>query len=310
MHLPLHSFPIVFFSFLFFVLSAQKKGYEPGYIITLEGDTLSGHVKDRSPEPFTELYTRIRFIPEGRRSRDKYGPWEILGYGVRERIYEAVPLREESAFFKLRYSTDAAGPMTFLRLIRRDGPLTYYHKEFIYDDNSYLEYFPLFYREGEREMVRVTQGILGLKRERLMEYFEDCEVLVEALANKEVLKEADEVYDFYLDNCLEPFLAVEIPDSLEGRWEIDLRQAPDAEPYLQEFSVSRVSGNTFEGFFYGSPLEDARLNRNWDELFFAFTTRDRTYVYYHSGYLRDGELYGVSYCPGREFVQPWTGVRK
>ena len=159
-------------------------------------------------------------------------------------------------------------------------------------------------------MVRVTQGILGLKRERLMEYFGDCGVLVEALSNRNTLKEADEVYEFYLDNCLEQSFASEIPDSLLGRWEIDLRPTPDAEPYLQEFSVTGISGNTFEGFFYGSPLEGARLNQNWDELFFAFTTRDRTYEYYHSGYLRDGELYGVSYCPGREFVQPWTGVRK
>lgn len=99
-------------------------------------------------------------------------------------------------------------------------------------------------------------------------------------------------------------------DALEGKWEIDLRPAPDAPPYTQVFEVTKISGNSFEGTFYGSPLEEGRINRNWDRLYFAFTTRDSSHAYYHSGYLEDGKLYGVSYCPGREFVQPWTGSRK
>ena len=100
------------------------------------------------------------------------------------------------------------------------------------------------------------------------------------------------------------------PTSIVGKWEIDLRPSPDADPYLQQFQVTGVTGNTFQGFFYGSPLEEAKLNRNWDRLYFAFTTRDQNHAYYHSGYLLDGKLYGLSYCPGREFIQPWTGVKK
>ncbi len=99
-------------------------------------------------------------------------------------------------------------------------------------------------------------------------------------------------------------------NTLEGVWVIDLRPSPDAEPYTQEFKVTEVSGNTFQGIFYGSRLEEARINRNWDQLYFAFSTKDGSFAYYHSGYLKDGVLYGISYCPGREFVQPWTGVRK
>ena len=103
---------------------SQKKGYEPGYIITIQGDTLTGQVKDRSAEPFVELYSRIRFVSEGQRSRKKYEPWEILGYGAGGRDYVSVPFREETAFFKFRYYLE--GPeKVFLRVIRRDGPLTY-----------------------------------------------------------------------------------------------------------------------------------------------------------------------------------------
>jgi hypothetical protein len=68
------------------------------------------------------------------------------------------------------------------------------------DESSYLDYIPLFYREGSDEMVRVTQGVLGLKRNRLMEYFQDCPELVRAIDNRE-LNEIDEVYYFYLERC-------------------------------------------------------------------------------------------------------------
>ena len=50
-------------------------------------------------------------------------------------------------------------------------------------------------------MVRVTQGILGLKRNRLVEYFWDCPDLVMAIEKKK-LKEINEVYNFYLERSL------------------------------------------------------------------------------------------------------------
>lgn len=183
-------------------LHAQKKGFEPGYIITLEGDTLLGQVKDRSPEPYVELYPRIHFRPEGRSSKKKYRPKDILGYGAGSREYVSVPLWEESAFFKFRYYLDPNADKVFLMVLKREGGLSYYRREFVYDDNDYLDFYPLFHREGEREMVRVTQGVLGLKRKRLMEYFSDCDKLVSALNNKE-LKEPYEVFNYYLVNCPE-----------------------------------------------------------------------------------------------------------
>ena len=56
---------------------------------------------------------------------------------------------------------------------------------------------------GSNEMVRVTQGILGLKRKKLIRYFYDYPDLVYAIQAKE-LNEIHEVYDFYLDRCGDP----------------------------------------------------------------------------------------------------------
>ena len=95
-----------------------------------------------------------------------------------------------------------------------------------------------------------------------------------------------------------------------GEWKIDLRPAPDAEGYYQAFVVTRIEDNMFEGTFYGSPIENGYLNPNWDRLYFAFTTHDQSNDYYHSGYLINGTVSGISYCPNRAFTAPWTGTKE
>ena len=107
-----------------------------------------------------------------------------------------------------------------------------------------------------------------------------------------------------------PFLVSAQLSELEGTWTIDLRPTPDSEGYYQEFKVTQISEGTFEGSFYGSPVENSLINTNWEKLYFAFSTSDQNHSYYHSGYLLDGKLYGISYCPGREFTAPWTGTKK
>mgnify|MGYP001821391952 FL=1 len=288
-------------------ITGQKNGYESGYIITLEGDTLPGLVRDRSAEPFVEMYRRIHFKAT-KKSKRKFGPEDLLGYAIGNRIYESVPVREDAAFFRFRYYVDPGAEHTFLRVIRRQGPLTWYEQEFVYDDNDYVDSYPLFFREGSPEMVRVTQGVLGLKRDRLSDYFEDCTELVEAIKSKEI-NEVQQVFRYYQEHCGGESGRASGDGSLLGEWILDLRPAPDAEAYFQSFRVTRTSGNFFEGDFYGSSIEGGRLNRKWGRLYFAFKTRDQNHEYYHSGYLEAGKLYGTSYCPGREFVAPWTGVR-
>jgi hypothetical protein len=179
---------------------AQKKDYSHGYIINYEGETVEGWVKDRSSGTFISLYSRIRFKPDNARLKRKYGPDEILSYGFNDQHFESMPLREESAFFNYRYYLNEGYEMAFLRVISRKKDLTYYHWEYIDGESNYLDYTPLFHRDGFNEMVRVTQGILGLKRNKLIDYFWDCPELVKSLEKKE-LKEIHEVFNFYIDRC-------------------------------------------------------------------------------------------------------------
>ncbi len=98
--------------------------------------------------------------------------------------------------------------------------------------------------------------------------------------------------------------------ALIGEWVIDLRPTPKSEGYFQPFIVESIEENTIQGTFYGSKLESSILNENWEKLYFAFTTRDLSNEYYHSGYLLDGKLFGITYCPNRKFTAPWTGSKK
>ena len=99
-------------------------------------------------------------------------------------------------------------------------------------------------------------------------------------------------------------------DILIGEWTIDLRPSSESDRYFQSFVVEFIEENTFKGTFYGSNLENTILNSNWDKLYFALTTRDQSNEYYHSGYLLNGKLYGITYYPNRSFAAPWIGVKE
>ncbi|MAD96720.1 MAG: hypothetical protein CMB99_05260 [Flavobacteriaceae bacterium] len=95
----------------------------------------------------------------------------------------------------------------------------------------------------------------------------------------------------------------------EGTWLIDLRPTPESKPYYQKFKVESISDFKIEGTFYGSPLKNSLLNKKWDKDYFAFETADKNHTYYHSGYVENNQLHGISYCPTRNLMIPWSGFR-
>ena len=98
-------------------------------------------------------------------------------------------------------------------------------------------------------------------------------------------------------------------NELIGKWKIDLRPTPKSPKYFQFLRITEINDRTFEGSFYGSSIKDGLINTEWEKIYFSFTTSDASNVYYHSGYLLEDKLYGVSYCPGRSLVSPWTGEK-
>lgn len=99
-------------------------------------------------------------------------------------------------------------------------------------------------------------------------------------------------------------------DKVKGTWLLDLRPDPTSEPYFKDFLIAPTKGREFSGEFYGTKFTGGYFNTDWENLYFAFTTGDKENTYYHSGYIIDNKIYGISYCEGRKFTSHWTGTKK
>jgi len=178
-------------------IRAQDKFF-PGYIILNNGDTLTGVVRDRDLSRGV-LYKKIRFR-EGKARTKRFSPYQIKGYGIENAEYESMWFEEYSEFFRFYYyNRYGVGEKEFMRVLEK-GPLSCYYREYIDFDSGYPDGYYLYKREGEDYFERATQGILGLKKKRLAEYFRDCPSLVEQIQSGEI-KNPLEVVSFYNNNC-------------------------------------------------------------------------------------------------------------
>ena len=182
------------FVFVSFHLYGQN-GYSEGYIITNDNDTLSGFIKDRKKGTYEKLYKKIRFKGNNLFIK-RISPRRIKTYYVDGSTFESVWLQQKGILFKESYISEPnRGEKVFLKLVQ-DGYLKLYHLEYTDDESSYVDYIELFKREDENYLIRATQGIFGLKKKVLSEYFQDCQELVEKINSKEI-KYAFDAIQFY-----------------------------------------------------------------------------------------------------------------
>ncbi len=174
------------FTFLILpVFVSGQKDYQAGYIITNKNDTLIGKVKDRKSPPFGKLYKKIRFN-KNRLTKRKYGPHQIIAYRQGDNQFESLWIDVSQNIFKEIYtSVPDFGEKSFMKVIVK-GYLTYYHWEFQDYESDYIDEISLFKRTNESSLARVTQGIFGLKKKRLAEYFQDCPELINKIEKGEL----------------------------------------------------------------------------------------------------------------------------
>jgi hypothetical protein len=176
-----------------------QKDFEDGYVVNFKNDTLYGKIKDRKHGQFPKIYKKIRFKEEGSHFKRKYSPSQIISYKAGERVYESIGIERKSHLLRTLYLITSIRNKSFLRVVHKDK-LSYYHWEYIDNESNYLDYIPLFHKEGTTEMVRVTQGLLGLKKKVLSEYFSDCPELVEKIEKNEI-KTPEDIMELYWYLC-------------------------------------------------------------------------------------------------------------
>jgi hypothetical protein len=173
------------------------------YIVLNVGDTLYGKVQyiDETSVRY-EFYKKVRLTTvDGKRK--KYNKSKISAFRVNGFNYESFWLSQSSKKIILvnpQYDIDSKGEQYFLKVLSK-GKLAHYELEWFDQENTGLLSMTLLKKEKDPFFIRADQGLLGLKRKALQDYFLDCPQLSEKI-NQKQLNEISQIVDFYNSNCI------------------------------------------------------------------------------------------------------------
>lgn len=195
--------PVLFFPLL---VSAQGE-MASGYLVLTTNDTLYGQVAYIKERGFggPRFYKNIR-ITDTRGRKKRYPRKKVAAFKIDNTVYQSFWLSQSAQAFPSisldnpRYTiTPRRGELHFLRVVQ-EGPLSHYKLEWFDQDGGTLWDLSLLKKEADGFFIRADQGLFGLKRAVLLNYFSDCSELREALQQKQ-LKKVAQVVDFYHKNC-------------------------------------------------------------------------------------------------------------
>lgn len=155
-----------------------QEDYQEGFVVTNSNDTLYGTIRNRDSGPFGEIYDKIRF--KGQKRKKRFAPKDIRSYQIGNDFFRSILLDGEMSFLK----------------VASQGYVSYYIYEFQEQGEQLVQDIDYLQKGPNAPLVRVTQGLFGLKRKRLARLFYDCPPLAEKVLNKEI-KHVFEVVDFY-----------------------------------------------------------------------------------------------------------------
>ncbi|MGB5820847.1 MAG: hypothetical protein WBG90_15285 [Saonia sp.] len=173
------------------------------YLVLIAGDTLYGTVKHINQSGLNpRYYKKIRFMDTNGKRR-KYKRKDVSAFRVNHTNYEGFWLNQSSQKIVLlnpKYDIDPQnGEKYFLKVLSK-GKLSHYELEWWEQGEPELSWMDLLKKEEDGFFMRATQGLLGLKRKVLANYFLNCPDLMEKIKQKE-LNKVWEVADFYNSNC-------------------------------------------------------------------------------------------------------------
>ncbi|MFK7834003.1 MAG: hypothetical protein AB8B52_12045 [Winogradskyella sp.] len=173
------------------------------YIVLTAGDTLYGtvdYLDERGTNP--KFYKKIRFTnSEGKRK--KYRQHNVLAFKSGHKAFEAFWLSNRSeriVLFNPIYRIDTQkGSHEFLRVMHK-GNLSYYELEWWDQGEAGINGMALLKKTKDSFFIRADQGLFGLNRKALANYFKDCPELATQITTKTIKKVWD-ILDFYNLEC-------------------------------------------------------------------------------------------------------------
>ncbi len=190
-------FALIFTTLVFFFglpfESAAQADYQEGYVVTNANDTLYGLVRDKKTGAFGKIYKKIRI--KQKRKKSRYAPKEIISYKIGDATFETMQLISTGRFFEDEYTVSSEGDFQFLKVIEK-GYLCYYYMEYEDADSGYIDAVAFFKKRDGNILVRVNQGIFGLKRKKVAAFLSDCPELAQRIRMKQI-KRPLEIVQFY-----------------------------------------------------------------------------------------------------------------
>ncbi len=202
---------LFFFIVLLFsthILLFAQDNNQSDYLVLNTGETLYGRVQYIKERGFggRSFYKKVR-ITDTSGKRKKYKRKNVSGFSVDGSVFKSFWLSQQSQPFPRvslenpRYDIAFKnGEQHFLRIVSK-GRLNHYELEWFDQESSALWSMSLLKKEGDRFFIRADQGLFGLKRKVLLNYFSDCPKLQEKIRQKE-LKKVHQIVTFYNTNCL------------------------------------------------------------------------------------------------------------
>lgn len=184
-------------------LSAQDSDAQD-YLVLNMGDTLYGNVKHIDERgAMRKYYKKIRLTDRYGKQK-KYKRKDVSAFSVNNARYEGFWLHQSSQKIILvnpKYDIDQKnGEKHFLKVMSK-GKLSHYQLEWFEQGEALLMGMDLLRKEEDPFFIRATQGLLGLKRKVLLDYFFECTKLKEQIKERQ-LNEVREVVDFYHNHCI------------------------------------------------------------------------------------------------------------
>jgi len=193
--------PFYIIVFLYSMNAFTQKHYLSGYVVLHSGDTIHGIVKDRTPEPFGDLFERIHFKSK-QTGKKRYGAKDIKSYKVGNNVFESHRIALKSfnrGNFLFRTLNRNGGERAFLKVIKK-GKLNYYNREFRDPDSGYYDYHSYYRKEGEYKFFILLSSIFGFNHKETAEYLKDCPLVSKKVLNKE-LKNFITIQELYEKKC-------------------------------------------------------------------------------------------------------------
>lgn len=174
------------------------------YLVLNNGDTLYGRVKHVNQKGVNNKYYKKIRLTNTNGNQKKYNRTDVSAFRVNIINYEGFWLNQSSekiVFNNPRYDINSQkGEKYFLRVISK-GKLSHYHLEWWEQGESGLMWMDLLKKEEDSFFIRATQGLFGLKKKVLINYFQNCPKLKEQIEQKQ-LKNIEQVVTFYKNYCL------------------------------------------------------------------------------------------------------------